>query len=100
MGNKIVVDPAKLDAAATKIDEYAADYKKTYTQLFTEVTAMSENWSGADNVAYTNQIKGFEDDFTKMYTLMTQYSEFLKNSATNYRSTQEAVGAAAAKLTN
>lgn len=100
MGNKIIVEPAKLEAAATKIDEYAADYKKNYTQLFTEVNAMSANWSGADNIAYTTQIKGFEEDFNKMYTLMTQYAEFLKNAATNYKTTQEAVEAGARKLTN
>lgn len=100
MGNKIVVDPAKLEAAATKVTEYAEDYKKNYTQLFTEVEAMAANWQGTDNIAYTTQIKGFEDDFTKMYTLMTQYADFLKNSATTYKTAQGNVETAAKKLTN
>lgn len=100
MGNKIVVDPAKLEAAATKIEEYVADYKKTYTQLFSEVDAMSANWQGTDNVAYTTQIKGFEDDFTKMSTLMAEYATFLKNTATSYKQTQSNVESAAKKLTN
>lgn len=100
MGNKIVVDPAKLESASTKVTEYADDYKKTYTQLFTEVEAMAANWKGTDNLAYTTQIKGFEDDFTKMYTLMTEYADFLKNSATLYKTTQGNVETAAKKLTN
>lgn len=100
MGNKIVVDPAKLEAAAAKIEERVADYKKTYTQLFSEVDAMSANWQGTDNVAYTTQIKGFQDDFTKMSNLMTEYATFLKNSATSYKTTQSNVESAAKKLTN
>lgn len=100
MGNKIVVDPAKLEAAAGKIEEHVADYKKTYTQLFSEVEAMAANWQGTDNVAYTTQIKGFEDDFTKMATLMTEYATFLKNAATSYKTTQSNVESAAKKLTN
>jgi WXG100 family type VII secretion target len=100
MGNKIVVNPAKLETAAAKIDEYAADYKKTYMQLFTEVEAMASNWQGTDNVAYTNQIQGFEDDFQNMYKLMTEYSTFLTNSATSYKTTQSNVESAAKQLTN
>lgn len=100
MGNTIVVEPAKLETAATKIEEYAADYKKTYTQLFTEVTAMGANWKGSDNTAYTAQIKGFEDDFQNMYNLMTEYATFLKNSATSYKTTQSNIETAAKQLTN
>lgn len=100
MGNKIMVDPTKLETAAGKLDEYIADYKKTYTQLFTEVQAMGANWQGSDNVAYTNQIKGFEDDFNKMATLMTDYANFLRTSAKTYRTTQSNVETGAKKLTN
>lgn len=100
MGNKIVVDPAKLEAAAGKIDEYSADYKKTYTQLFTEVQAMGANWQGSDNLSYTTQIKGFEEDFTKMYTLMTEYATFLRNSAASYKTTQANIESASKKLAN
>lgn len=100
MARTIIVDPAKLEAAASQIDAQAADYKKIYEQLFTEVGAMSSAWQGADNIAFTNQIEGFRDDFTAMYTLMTQYSEFLKNSAATYTATQQEIVSAAKRLTN
>lgn len=100
MGNKIVVEPAKLEAASTKVTEYAGDYKSTYTKLFTEVEAMSANWQGSDNIAYTSQIKGFQDDFDKMYKLMTEYADFLKKSADQYKTTQSNVESGAKKLTN
>lgn len=100
MGNKIVVNPAKLEAAATKIEELVADYKKNYNQLFTEVDAMAANWQGTDNVAYTTQIKGFQDDFENMAKMMAEYATFLKNSATSYKTTQSNVETGAKKLTN
>lgn len=100
MSNKIVVDPAKLESASTKVTEYADDYKKTYTQLFTEVDAMAANWQGSDNLAYTTQIKGFQDDFTKMYTLMSEYASFLKDAATKYKTRQSEIETASKKLPN
>ena len=100
MGNKIVVNPANLEAAVTKIEQYVADYKQNYNQLFTEVDAMSSHWKGSDNVAFTTQIKGFKDDFENMAKLMSEYATFLKNSATAYKTTQANVEAGAKKLTN
>lgn len=100
MGNKIAVDMEKLDAAATKIEEYAGNYKSDYTQLFTEIDAMANNWKGTDNVAYTTQIKGFQDDFDKMYTLLTNLSQFIKDSSTAYKTTQTDIESGAKTLTN
>ena len=100
MAKVIRVEPARLDAAAQKIDGQAAEYKKLYEQLYTEVESMSSAWQGADNLAFTSQIEGFRDDFNARYTLMTQYSEFLKNSAATYRETQSEVVSQAKKLVN
>ncbi len=96
----ITVDPAKLEAAASKIDTHYADYERTYKQLFSEVEGMAAAWQGKDNEAYTTQIKGFEDDFQKMVALMKEYAEFLRKSAAAYRSAQEEVASQARRLTN
>lgn len=100
MSKSIRVEPAKLTAAATQIDNQAAEYKKLYEQLYTEVDAMKSAWQGSDNVAFTTQIAGFKDDFEAMYKLMIQYSEFLKSSATTYSKTQDEVVSQAKKLVN
>ena len=100
MARSITVDPQKLEAAATAIDNQSADYEKSYRQLFTEVDSMAAAWQGADNLAFTNQIKGFEDDFKAVVSLMKQYSEFLKTSAKTYRQTQDEVVTQAKKLVN
>ncbi len=100
MARNIMVDPARLEAAAQNMDAQAADYEKQYNLLFQEVDNMGAAWQGADNLAFVSQIKGFMDDFQKMVALMRQYSEFLKQSAKTYRNTQEQIIAGAKRLTN
>ena len=100
MARTITVDPARLESAASKMDSQAADYERIYKQLFSEVDGMAAAWQGTDNVAFTSQIKGFEDDFQKMAALMREYSDFLKKSAAAYRNTQEEIINQARRLTN
>lgn len=100
MARKITVTPEQLTSASEKIDTLAADYQKVYMKLYTEIESMNAAWDGADNVAYTSQVKGFEDDFQLMYKLMLDYSAFLKNSAQMYSQTQDDIISQASKLTN
>ncbi|MDX8360748.1 WXG100 family type VII secretion target [Cytobacillus sp. IB215316] len=100
MSRKIVVEPSRLEEAASKIDSQAADYEKQYNQLFNEVDGMGAAWKGADNMAFVTQIKGFTDDFQKMRKLMMDYSEFLKQSAKVYRQTQSETISQAKTLRN
>lgn len=100
MARNIQVDPAKLEAAANKMDQQTADYERTYKQLFSEIDAMAAGWQGADNMAYTNQIKGFMDDFQKMVKLMNEYSTFLKMSAKTYKNAQNEIVTQAKRLVN
>ena len=97
---KIIVDPTRLEAVGSKIEQQTADYSKMYQQLFTEVQAMEKAWQGADNIAYTTQIQGFREDLDKMKKLLDQYSVFLKESAKIYKRTQEDVISKAKTLTN
>jgi WXG100 family type VII secretion target len=100
MARTIIVDPAKLEAAAQKIDGQASDYERQYKQLFSEIDGMAAAWQGADNMAFVAQIKGFMDDFQKMTAFMKQYAEFLKLSAKTYKDTQNETINQAKRLTN
>ena len=100
MAMTIIVDPQKLENAANQITNEAAEYEATYRNLFTEIDNMSAAWQGADNLAFTTQIKGFTDNYQNKKTLMDQYSEFLMNAAKLYRQTQEDRVAQAKNLTN
>lgn len=102
MANNVVirVTPAELRTAATKIRSQAEDYAKQYTQLFSDVDGMANAWKGKDNTAFTNQIKGFLDDFQSMKTLLEEYAAFLDKSANAYEQTQDEITSAAQRLQN
>lgn len=100
MARNIEVTPEQLESTAGRIEGLAAEYKNQYDQLYSETNAMASTWSGKDNVAFTDQIAGFKDDFEKMHALMLQYADFLRKSAKAYRDTQDTVVAEARKLVN
>lgn len=100
MARIIEVTPEQLEAAALSIESMASDYKSQYDAMYSETDGMASAWSGADNLAFTNQIAGFKDDFAKMFTLMNAYVDFLRKSAKAYRDTQNAVTSEARKLAN
>lgn len=100
MARTIQVTPEQLESTAGRIEGLAADYKTQYNQLYSETNAMASTWSGKDNVAFTDQIAGFKDDFEKMQTLMLNYADFLRKSAKAYRDTQDTVVSEARKLVN
>lgn len=100
MARTIQVTPEQLESTAGRIENLAADYKTQYEQLYNETNAMASSWQGKDNTAFTDQIAGFKDDFTKMHTLMLNYADFLRKSAKAYRDTQETITSEARKLAN
>lgn len=100
MARTIQVTPEQLETTAGRIEGLAADYQTQYNNLYSETSAMASTWSGKDNVAYTEQIAGFKDDFEKMHTLMLNYADFLRKSAKAYRDTQDTIVAEAKKLVN
>lgn len=102
MANNVVikVTPADLRTAATKIRSQSEDYTKQYTQLFSDVDGMANAWKGKDNTAFTNQIKGFMEDFQSMKTLLEEYAAFLDKSAQAYEQTQDEITSAAQRLQN
>lgn len=102
MANNVVikVTPAELRTVAAKIRSQAEDYAKQYTQLFNDVDGMANAWKGKDNTAFTNQIKGFQDDFQSMKALLEEYAAFLDKSANAYEQTQDEITSAAQRLQN
>jgi len=100
MNMKINVEPQALEQSAMKIDEQCQIYEKTYRTFYQCVDQMKSAWQGKDNLAYVNQLRGFEQDFGAMVRLMRTYAEFLRSSARAYRATQEDRAMKARSLTN
>ena len=94
----IMVEPERLEQTAASIDDANDEYERTYQAIYTEVDKMSASWQGKDNIAFTNQIKAFEDDLRQISIIMRQYADFLRNSARAYRETQDEIYARANRL--
>ena len=85
----IRVETSELMKVASRIETAKQDYQRLYINLYTLIDRASSSWQGKDNVAFVNQIKAYEEDFRQIAIIMSQYSDFLKNSALAYESTQD-----------
>jgi WXG100 family type VII secretion target len=97
---KIMVEPIQLENVASVVENRNTEYQRLYHLLFQEVDNVSSVWQGEDNIAFTNQIKGFNDDFNRISIVLTQYVEFLRNSSRTYRECQSQLVSNARSLTN
>lgn len=95
---KIMVEPEQLDSCASRMDQQNDDYKLHCKQLFEAVENMQSAWIGKDNAEFTASIASYEGECDQLSLLCTQYSEFLKNSARAYRSTQDELTSQATRL--
>ena len=100
MSIQINVDYQRLESSAARIEQQADTYERGYRYLFQDVDSMKQGWQGKDNQSFTSQIKGFETDFVKMVTLMRQYAQYLRQSASIYRRTQQERADMARRLSN
>ena len=95
---KIIVETSRLDSTAGQVEHLADQYKSEYESLFGIVKELQNAWRGEDNVAFTNQIEGFRDDFQRMERLMRDYAAYLRKVAESYRTTQDNIVAQAKTL--
>ena len=95
---KIVVATEELEEASRNVYSKANEYKDEYNKLYNLVNDLQNSWAGTDNIAYTNQIKEFQNDFNIMKDLMDDYAKFLSETASKYKATQEEIAAKAKTL--
>lgn len=100
MARTIKVTPEELERTAAEINNNADHYRELYEEFYSVTGAMADSWKGVDNIEFINRIDGFRQDFQNMYNEMVRYAQFLKNSATTYRDTQDTVVSQAKSLIN
>ncbi len=100
MGKRIRVTPQELDAASKKLAELSETYTGIYTQLLQVAGTMGEAWEGEDNLAFVDQINGFNDDLKNMANKLQTASQALEQQRTNYVNTQENNTVQVRKLSN
>ena len=76
----IAVEPTRLEACAGQIEQLRQEVERTVARLYERVELMAANtWIGRDNLAFTTQIQGYQDDFRRVELLMQQYSELFED---------------------
>lgn len=94
----ISVEIEKLNKVATNIETAKQDYQRLYNELYSKVDELCSAWNGKDNQAFVSQIKSYQDDFRRIAIILSQYSDFLRNSARAYKGTQEELYQQATRL--
>ena len=84
----IMVEPAVLEQRAALMEQLNTEYHHTVSALYEGIDLLAQSWNGKDNLAFTSQIKGFDQDLRQIHALCAQYIEFLRVSARAYRDTQ------------
>ena len=100
MGKRIRVTPQELETASKKLAELSETYKGIYTQLMQTASTMGEAWEGEDNLAFVDQINGFNGDLKVMADKLLTASQALDQQKANYVATQENNMVQVRKLTN
>ena len=99
MADVIKVSPEKLKASAASMGSTGKAIKKTTGQMLSLVTGISKNvWSGEASGSFIKKFHGLQTDVTKMCKRLDEQSAHLNTIATEYRTTENANKAAAAKL--
>jgi len=100
MGKRIRVTPQELQTASKKMAELSETYTSIYTQLMQVASTMGEAWEGEDNLAFVEQINGFNDDLKLMADKLQAVSQALDTQRQNYVNRQDHNTAQVKKLTN
>lgn len=101
MADVIKVSPEKLKSTATSLGSIGKSIKKTTGEMLTLVTGISQNvWSGEASGSFIKKFQGMQTDITKMCKRLEEQSSHLSTIASEYKTTEAANKAAAAKLKN
>ena len=86
---KMRVTTAELENVAQKIEALADTYHENFIKIYEHVVALGDaSWQGRDNAVFTNQIQQFRGDFENMEHIVRDYVNFLRKTASGYRTTQ------------
>lgn len=94
----IYVEPERLRNASLKIQDFNTNYKQLKNRLYEEVDYLTSKWQGKDNLAFSNQIKSYQNSLNLISLIIEQYCDFLNNSANAYNQTQEDLYSQAMKI--
>ncbi len=99
MAREWTVTTERLESSANIIEEKTAKYNSEWAKLYAELQNLkSSQWQGIASETFNTKLEGYRNDFEEMANILLSYANFLRNAATNYRNTEEALRDAAGNL--
>lgn len=98
MAGAIRVTPEELASTASRLDGLNGDYQKCYSSIYTAVEELGQVWKGEGNEKFRVQIQGFQNDFENLAKLLSNYCNYLNETAERYRTAESNVVSEAGKL--
>ena len=85
--NKITIDPDKLEELSIDINKLLTEYKENLSKINNIIINIEDNniWNGKDNKEFTINYDSYKTYFDKVETLISQYSNYLKNISIIYK---------------
>lgn len=87
--NRMAVDTAALEGAATRIKDLNGVYTQAYEALFEQFQHIDLAWDGDDNKVFNERVLSFKKDFIEMTLFFERLTNHLMLSAKAYRMAEE-----------
>ncbi len=91
MANVIKVTPEELTQVSNNLEQMTDNYQNVVNTINSTVNDLTQTWGGEAQASYATQINGFQDDFKELYSLLNQYSTYLRNTASKYSETEASI---------
>ena len=89
MNGIIKVDPKKLESTAGQFETSAGQIKSITSQMTTLVKSLNGAvWSGDAASAYTKKFDQLQDDINRIYKMVKEHADDLKEMARNYETSE------------
>ena len=87
MSSRIEVTVSELQSAASKITEYAADYRSAADSHKSAADELAATWEGDSQVAFVTEQEQAYNWYTKMAQICEQYAQAMNQAAQRYAET-------------
>ncbi len=85
---------------AVRVSNLAEEYAVCVDDIYEVIDSLQSDWKGSDNLAYANTANSYKDDMISLARVITDYSNFLGESANLISRTQDEIASQAGQTGN
>ena len=88
MSIQIETSTQKMRSGADEITQIASQFNSLQKSMFEAGRELDKTWEGDASQSFGNQLKNDEPGFDKLFSIMNEYAEAIKESANEYDRTE------------